>query len=197
MVKRLFISLIFGFVIGTMGLILFPYAGRLAEPFLCKGTLQPETRQSGLRFRCIEAADGRVIPVPADRVVLYTVPMLALMLLFPVHAALAEAERRARSAKGTMKADLAVAVRARAEILRISRRVSFNRQTLMRAAELQLILWVQPPAGRPYEAKVAWLVEDESLTRLTDGSIVSVRVNPRRPQHIYPDQPWAHYAWWH
>jgi hypothetical protein len=196
MVKRLFITVILAFILGTIGLVLAPITGRLAGPFVCNGLLEPETRLNGLQYRCIEARDGRITPIGAERVVLYTVPLLAVMLFVPVHAALVEAERRAANAKGAMSADLAVAVRARAEILRIARQSSITRQALIRAAELQLVLWVQPPEGRPYEAKVAWLVEDESLTRLTVGAVLPVKVNPRRPEKVYPDQPWAHFAWW-
>lgn len=196
MARRLFITTLLGFVLGTLGLVLVPYAARLAEPLLCAGTLEPTTRHDGLQFRCIAAGDGRITPVAADRVVLTTVPLLAAILFLPVHAALAAAERRAAAARGAMSADLAVAVRARAEILRVGRQNSLRRQALLRAAQLSLVLWVQPPEGRPYEARVSWLVEDESLTRLTVGTIVPVRVNPRRPERVYPDQPWAHYAWW-
>lgn len=196
MVRRLLLTITLGFALSTAGLVLVPHLGRLAGPLLCAGSLEPETRQSGLRYRCVAAADGRVTPVPTDSVVLATVPMLVLALLVPIHAALAAAERRARAAKGAMREDLAVAVRARAEILRVGRRSSLNRQSLMRAAELSLVLWVQPPHGRPYEARVAWLVDDESVGRLNVGMVLAVRINPRRPEHVYPDQPWAHYAWW-
>ncbi len=196
MARRILISTLLGFVLGTIALVLVPYAARLAEPLLCAGTLEPHTRQDGLQFRCVAASDGRITPVATERVVLSTVPLLAAILFLPVHAALAAAERRAAAAMGAMSADLAVAVRARAEILRVGRQSSLRRQALLRAAELRLVLWVQPPEGRPYEARVAWLVEDASLARLTVGTILPVRVNPRRPEHVYPDQPWAHYAWW-
>lgn len=196
MVKRSFITLTLAFVLSTLGVVLMPYVGRLAQPFLCAGTLEPETRIRGLEFRCIEAADGRITRVAPSDVVLYSIPLLALTLIVPVHSAVAAAERRATRAKGAMSADLEVAIRARAEILRIGRQSSLGRQALIRAAQLHLVLWVQPPNGRPYEAKVSWLVEDESLARLSVGTIVPVKVNPRRPEHVYPDQPWAHYAWW-
>ncbi|NTU83008.1 MAG: hypothetical protein HGA45_27180 [Chloroflexales bacterium] len=196
MLKRLLISITLGVIVGTLGLVLVPYTGRLAEPFLCTGTLEPETRFTGLRFRCIEAADGRLSPVPAAGVFLYSVPLLSLMLMLLIYAALTEAERRARSARVIISADLAVAVAARAEILRVDRGRAFRQQAFARAARLTLVLWVHPPSGRPYEAKVCWLVEGESLARLTVGAVVPVRINPRRPEHVYPDQPWAHYAWW-
>lgn len=196
MVKRAILSVAISLVLGVIGLVLIPYAARLAEPLLCAGTIEPDRRHQGLRYRCVDAAEGRITMVPTARVMALSIPILAAMLLAPTYAALAAAERRAARARSLMQTDLEVAVRARAEILRIGRQSSLRRQALLSAAELQLILWVQPPQGRPYEAKVAWLVEDESLARLTVGAVLPVRINPRRPEHVYPDQPWAHYAWW-
>lgn len=145
MVKRLVLTVILAFLLGTIGLVLMPAAAGIAEPLLCAGKLEPETRQNGLRFRCIAAADGRITPVDAEAVVLYSVPMIAAGLLFPVHAILIGAERRAHRARGAMSDDLAVAVRARAEILRVGRQSSLGRPALLRASELRLVLWVQPP----------------------------------------------------
>lgn len=196
MVKQLVISLTLSVTLAILSLVLVPYTGRLAQPFLCAGTLEPEPRFTGVRFRCIQAADGRVTHVPADLVFRYSVPLLAVLLLLPIYAAMADTDRRARVARGTIDADLAVAVAARAEILCIGHRSSFRQHSFVRSAKLRLVLWVYPPSGRPYEASVSWLVEDESLARLTVGSVVPVRINPRRPEHVYPDQPWAHYAWW-
>jgi hypothetical protein len=196
MLKRALLTLALSLVLGTFALVLIPYAGRLAEPLLCAGTLEPETRHQGLRYRCIEAADGRITTVASDRVLALTIPILATLLLAPIYAALVANERRAAAARGVMRDDLEVAVRARAEILRVGHQGSLRRQALFRVAELHLVLWVQPPTGRPYEAQVSWLVEDESLGRLSVGAVLPVRINPRRPEHVYPDQSWAHYAWW-
>jgi hypothetical protein len=195
-VKRCFISLVLAFMLGIVGLVLVPALGRIAQPLLCAGTLEPETRGHGMQYRCVAAADGRITSVSTDHVIQYAIPLLALILLLPVNAVLAERERRAQRARGAMNEDLASAITARAEILRIVRHRGFMRPNLFHAAELTLILWVQPPNARPYEAYVSWLVDDESLSRLTVGSILQVRINPRRPEHVYPDQPWAHYAWW-
>ncbi|MFV9507722.1 MAG: hypothetical protein AB4911_24490 [Oscillochloridaceae bacterium umkhey_bin13] len=196
MLKRVFISLVLGFMLGTSLLVLIPQLGVLAAPFVCAGSLEPETRLQGMRYRCVEAADGRIRQVPADQVLSYTIPILALLLFYPVSLAVKQAELRAQQARSAMRQDLEVAITARAEILRIVRQSSVSRQMLMRAAELRIVLWVQPPNGRPYEAKVAWLVEDAKLQRLAVGAVVPVRINPRRPEAVYPDQPWAHYAWW-
>jgi hypothetical protein len=195
-IKRCFISLVLAFLLSIMGLVLIPALGRIAQPLLCAGALEPETRERGIRYRCVAAADGRITSISTDQVIQYAVPMLTLILLLPMNMVLAERERRAQRARGEMNEDLASAVTARAEILSIVRQRGFTRPNLFHAAELMLILWVHPPNGRPYEAHVSWLVDDESLSRLIVGSILQVRINPRRPEHVYPDQPWAHYAWW-
>lgn len=196
MLRRLVISAILGFMLGTAGLVVAPDLGRIAGPWVCAGVLEPAPRGSGLRYRCLRAADGAVLPVNPDRVMLFSVPLLAAALLVPVSVMLTRAERRAQAAQGSMRRDLATAVPARAEILRIARGGNFKRQLLMRTAELRLLLWVQPPQGRPYEAEVAWLVEEEAVPRLRVGGLVPVRINPARPQHVYPEQPWAHYNYW-
>ncbi|PDW04405.1 hypothetical protein [Candidatus Viridilinea mediisalina] len=196
-VKRCIFSLVLAFMLGTLGLVLVPALGRVAQPFLCAGVLEPETRLRGLQFRCVAAADGRITPVPSELVIIYAVPILTLILFVPVYRVLVSRDRHAQLARGTMAEDLAAAVTAHAEILRILHQSAFGRPGLLRSAELTMILWVHPPNGRPYEAQVAWLVDDESLSRMTVGSVVPVRINPRRPEHVYPAQSWAHYAWWH
>lgn len=196
-VKRCMLSLVLAFILGTIGLVLVPALGRVAQPFLCVGVLEPETRLRGLQFRCVAAADGRITAVASELVIVYSVPILTLILLLPAYSFLAYRDRRAQQARGTMAEDLAAAVTAHAEILRILHQSAFGRPGLLRSAELTMILWVHPPNGRPYEAQVAWLVGDESLSRMTVGAVIPVRINPRRPEHVYPAQSWAHYAWWH
>jgi hypothetical protein len=195
-VKRVFLTCILCLGLAGLCLTLIPVTSRLAEPFLCQGIVERETRLPGLNFRCVASSNGQITPVATAQVVLAAVPLLAALLFLPVYTALVAADRRARSARRSMTADLAVAVRARAEILRVARKGSLRYRALFNTVELQLVLWVHPPEGRPYEARVTWMVEDESLTRLIVGAVLPVRINPRRPEYVYPDQAWAHYAWW-
>lgn len=194
MFARLLLSLLLGFIFSTAGLVILPDLGRLAGPLICAGTLEPEERRSGLRYRCIAAGDGRIEPVPTDRVVLATLPVLAALLLVPVSVLVARYEQRARRAAHEIQADLSRAVVARAEVLEVARHGNLKRQILMRVAELQLLLWVQPPNGRPYEARVAWLVEEANMRELRPGAVIPVRLNPDRPARIYPAAPWAYVA---
>lgn len=196
MISRVFICLVLGFVLGSIGIVIFPDVGRVAGPFVCEGTLEPATRPHGLQYRCIAAADGRVLAVPTDQVVFHTISTLAAGLLVPVCYILHGFDQRVRRRQHTIQSDLEAAVAARAEVLRIAQHGNLKRQILMRAAELKLVLWVQPPNGRPYEAIVAWLVEEDGVGQLRVGAVLPVRINLERPQSVYPAQPWAHYAWW-
>lgn len=196
MVARACFSVVLGFALSAVGILFLPDLGRLAGPFVCDGTLAPERRLSGLHYHCVAAADGQVRPVDTDEVIVRSLPILTVLLLVPIYLMLERGARRAAVARGTMQADLASAIMARAEILRISYHGSVKRQVLIRAAELRLVLWVHPPNGRPYEATVSWVVEGHSLSRYNVGAVVPVQINPRRPEHVYPAQPWAHYAWW-
>lgn len=195
MFLRAFFSLVLGLALAAVSILLVPDLGRVAGPLLCDGSLEPEFRSYGLRYHCV-ASDGRVTQVSTEGVIVRTVPLMAAALLLPLNMLLAQAARRARDAQGNMHNDLASAITARAEILRIARSGNLKRQILVRAAELRLVLWVHPPNGRPYEATVSWLVEEHSLGRLSIGAVLPVQINPHRPEHVYPAQPWAHYAWW-
>jgi hypothetical protein len=195
MVLRAFYSIVLGLAFAAVALIAIPDLGRVASPMVCRGDLAHEFRAAGLRYHCV-AADGKVSEISTDRVIILSVPILGAFLVLPVYALLARSARRAQAAQGAMHNDLATAITARAEILRIARTGNLKRQLLVRAAELRLVLWVHPPNGRPYEATVSWLVEEHSLGRLSIGSIIPVQINPRRPEKVYPAQPWAHFAWW-
>lgn len=195
MLLRALYSIVLGLAFAAVALIVVPDLGRVASPLVCRGELAHEFRAAGLRYHCV-AADGRVSEISSERVILHSLPILAAVVVLPVYALLARSARRAQAAQGAMHNDLAAAITARAEILRIARTGNLKRQVLVRAAELRLVLWVHPPDGRPYEATVSWLVEEHSLGRLSIGSIVPVQINPRRPENVYPAQPWAHYAWW-
>lgn len=195
MLLRTLFSMVLALAFAAVAVLILPDLGRVAGPLLCDGALAPELRSSGLRYSCA-AADGRLSEVATREVIVRAVPLIAAALLLPLNLLLARAARRAREAQGSMHNDLAAAITARAEILRVARAGNLKRQLLVRAAELRLVLWVHPPNGRPYEATVSWLVEEHSLGRLSIGAVVPVQINPRRPEHVYPAQPWAHYAWW-
>lgn len=195
MAARLLISLILGFLLGTIGLVLAPDLGRLAGPLLCAGDLVHGQGPDRLDFRCV-AADGQSRPVPTLQVLLSLTPICALVVLLPVSLLYGRAQGQARRVRRTMDEDLAVAVSARAEVLQGEPITNPRRQVLMRAVELRLTLWVQAPNSRPYEATTIWFIEHENLHRISRGTLLSVRVNPRQPQRIYPAEPWAAYAWW-
>jgi hypothetical protein len=94
-----------------------------------------------------------------------------------------------------MERDLSTAVPVRAELLQATMVGSYKRAILMRAVEVELTLWVYPPASRPYEARVIWLVEEAGLPHLRRGAMLNARINPLRPQRVYPAEEWASYLW--
>ncbi len=195
MIGRCFLSLVLGFVLSTFSLTLLPDLGRIAGPLVCTGTLEPGPRVHGLHYRCI-TDEGQAFTVAPDQVAFRAIPLTAAALTIPAYVLLRKREAEARRAEQAAEADLAKAVPARAEVLRVMQNANLKRQILLRAAELKLVLWVQPPNGRPYEAQVAWIVEEDGLAWMRIGAVVPVRINPLRPQKVYPAQPWAHYAWW-
>ncbi|MBP1465563.1 hypothetical protein EYB53_007580 [Candidatus Chloroploca sp. M-50] len=196
LIKRTLVSLMLAFVVSLVGLVVMPVSARLAEPLLCQGRLEPETGFLSLRFRCILPTDGRIEPLATGLVMQYTVPIVSFGVAPLIWFALAGRAQRAEKARTTMQADLSHAIVAPAEILRVERQDAINHQMLFHAAELTLVLWVRPPNRRPYEARVAWVVNDANVYHLRAGTELTVRINPERPEHVYPDQPWARYAWW-
>lgn len=194
MFRRLLASLVLGFVLGTLGLLLAPDVGRLAGPSLCRGELIPD-RERAMRFACV-GGDGRLVAAPGEQVLLHTVLICAAAALLPVHLALRRVEEGARRRGQTTSEDLAAARPARAEVLQVAAAGSPKRQLLMRAAELRLTLWVTPPDGRPYEAAVVWFVEQDEIRRLAVGAGLEVRVNPAHPLRVYPAAPWAQLLRW-
>jgi hypothetical protein len=195
MITRLFFSLVLSFVLSSTGILLLPNLGRVAQPLLCEGPLEPRLQPFNLSYRCT-GAGGEAQLIPAGQVIRASLPLLILILLPPTYLLLGLGARRAGEARDNAERDLAAAVGAQAEVLQVARHGNLKRQILMRAAELRLVLWVQPPQGRPYEATVAWLVEDDKLSLVHVGAVLPVQINPLQPQRIYPAQPWAHYAWW-
>jgi|GEM_PF-651795 len=195
MIGRVLASLLLGFVLGTTGLVVAPDLGRIAGPTLCAGELVPERGRGALRFGCV-GRDGRITPLAPDEVILHTVAICAAAALVPVSLLLRRREARERHWQGMVRADLAAALPARAQVLRVGAAGSLKRQILMRAAELHLTLWVTPAHGRPYEAAVTWFVEQEAIERLAVGGHLAVRVNPAHPERIYPAEPWAQLLAW-
>lgn len=194
MIARLLVSVIFGFVLGTSGLVVLPDLGRLAGPVLCEGELAPDLGAGRLDFRCV-GADGLVRAIRPEDVVLWIVPICMGLAFVPVSLLIGHLERNGRRIRQQICGDLDRAIMARAEILRVTPVGSPKRQILMRAAMLQITLWMQVPGQRPYEARAIWWVEQDALRHMAPGSTLEVRVNPLQPARVYPAEPWAEYVW--
>jgi hypothetical protein len=60
-----------------------------------------------------------------------------------------------------------------------------------RMARVEMGLEVHMPGTPAYQAKVTWLVEQDSLPAIQEGKEISLKVDPQGPQHIYPNGTWA------
>ncbi len=195
MLARIALSLLLGFICGTTGLVFMPDLARVIGPLICVGELQPDRSEGVLQFRC-RTVHGTEQRIDLKQMLPYAVLSTALLLIPPVHTAIRRFERRAAEIRQSVERDLATSVPARAELLKATIVGSYKRAILMRAAEVELVLWVYPPADRPYEARVVWLVEEAGLSKLRRGTMLNARINPLRPQRVYPAEPWASYLWY-
>jgi hypothetical protein len=197
MLARLLISLVLGFILATAGVVLFPDLGRAAGPLVCQGELAPEpNRLSRVSFRCIEARGGLIRPVDAGRVMSAAIPAFGLLVFAPVSLLVGRVERRIRSAKALMEADLARAVEGTARVLALSEGGLPIQRRLNRVAELTIELEVRSPPGRLYRTQVLWVVDYLELRRVAIGRSFPIRVNPLRPERVYPAESWAELVWW-
>jgi hypothetical protein len=194
MFARIALSLLLGFICGTTGLVFMPDLARVIGPIVCVGDLQPDRSDGVLAFRC-RTVNGDEQRLHLGQMLPYAIISTSLLLVPSVHAALKRFERRRVIIQQAMERDLATSVPVRAELLKVTMVGSYKRAILMRAVEVELTLWVYPPANRPYEARVIWLVEEAGLTHLRRGAMLNVRINPLRPQRVYPAEEWASYLW--
>ncbi len=58
-------------------------------------------------------------------------------------------------------------------------------------AKVDLQVEVQLPGKAPYQVSTCWLVEVASLDQVSPGKNVPVKVDPKKPAHIFPNVPWA------
>ncbi|OAN45070.1 hypothetical protein A6A03_02635 [Chloroflexus islandicus] len=194
MLARIALSLLLGFICGTTGLVFMPDLARVIGPFICTGELQPVRSDGVLHFRC-RTVNGDEQRLDLKQMLPYAIISTSLLLIPPVHTAIRHFERRYSAIRQAIDRDLATSVPVRAELLKVEIVGSYKRAILMRAVETELTLWVYPPAQRPYEARAYWLVEEAGLPNLRRGTMLNARINPLRPQRVYPAEPWATYLW--
>ncbi|WP_322814063.1 hypothetical protein [Chloroflexus sp.] len=194
MLARIALSLLLGFICGTTGLVFMPDLARVIGPLVCTGNLEPDRSEGVLHFRC-RTINGDEQRIKLGHMLPYAIISTSLLLIPPVHSAIRRFEQRRAVIQQAIERDLATALPARAEVLRVAIVGSYKRAILVRAVEVELTLWVYPPANRPYEARVIWLVEEASLSHLRRGTMLNTRINPLRPQRVYPAEEWASYIW--
>jgi hypothetical protein len=60
-----------------------------------------------------------------------------------------------------------------------------------RMARVDLQLEVHMPGSPAYQAKTAWLVEQESLASVEEGKEISLKVDPQDTKYVFPNGTWA------
>ncbi len=190
MLVRIFISLVVGFMLGATSLVLLPGLGRLAGAAVCRGQVSPDPTRGRLGWQCAHP-DGSSSSIAPEQIILTTVIAFSALALLPVSHRMHAFEEQWREEQRRINEDAAHAITGRAEVLRLALIGPPKRRILMRAAEVRLTLWVQPPNARPYEAWVIWLVEEPALERVLPGRYVAVRLNPAQRDRIYPAFPGA------
>jgi len=58
-------------------------------------------------------------------------------------------------------------------------------------AKVDLELEIQIPQGTAIQVKTCWLVEIPALPELEAGKSVEVKLNPKKPEKVFPAVPWA------
>ncbi len=58
-------------------------------------------------------------------------------------------------------------------------------------AKVDLQVEVQLPGKAPYQVSTCWLVEVDSLDKVSPGKNVSVSVDLKKPLRVFPNVPWA------
>jgi len=58
-------------------------------------------------------------------------------------------------------------------------------------ARVEMTLEVHMPGSPAYQARTAWLVEQEALASVEAGKEISLKVDPQAPEHVYPNGTWA------
>jgi len=58
-------------------------------------------------------------------------------------------------------------------------------------AKVDLQVEVQIPGHTSYQVSTCWLVMVDSLDLIVPGKKVLVKVDPKKPHHIFPNVPWA------
>jgi hypothetical protein len=60
-----------------------------------------------------------------------------------------------------------------------------------RMARVEMNLEVHMPGSPAYQARTAWLVEQDALPSVEVGKEIALKVDPLGPQYIYPNGTWA------
>jgi hypothetical protein len=81
---------------------------------------------------------------------------------------------------------------ARARIIEIGTAIIGKTDSRISAA---LRFEVFPQSGEMYKARSPWVIEPEHLKQIRVGESLTVKIDARKQNIIFPDVAWAHYDW--
>ena len=83
---------------------------------------------------------------------------------------------------------VAKAIPATAKIIKIGHSSSSaNYGTVL----VHLTFEVMPTSGSPYELDTEWSVEPASVSKLVEGKILNIKIDPKNPKTIFSSESWA------
>ena len=83
---------------------------------------------------------------------------------------------------------VAKAIPAKARIIKIGHSSSSaNYGTVL----VHLTFEVMPTNGSPYELDTEWSVEPASVSKLEEGKILNIKIDPKNPKTIFSAESWA------
>jgi hypothetical protein len=54
---------------------------------------------------------------------------------------------------------------------------------------------VTPKSGKAYKARSPWVIEPDHIGQIRVGESISVKIDAKKQNIIFPDVAWAHYDW--
>lgn len=60
-------------------------------------------------------------------------------------------------------------------------------------AKVDMLMEVHLPGKDTYRAATSWLVEVAELGKVSPGSNLQVKIDPQKPERVFPNVPWARF----
>lgn len=93
----------------------------------------------------------------------------------------------ARSAQ-KVRDDFARAIPATAKVVHLGESVNAEDYDTV---DVTVTFEINPPTGAPYKVKTTWSVDPASVSKIQEGSMVAIRIDPADRRKIYSAETWA------